>query len=334
MPVDVDKWRAKSRVAFQYISGLDMFRVVQDRDRHLTPATTHGSILSTAATGIIAVLVILEVVGFFMGDIRSSMFVPSDPSLSEPLEAVHLRVSFPEMPCTTVGIVVVDEHCQPQIQLMRPSSLSLFRLAPGNYKKTLGLYTGGRVGNDEGCRVEGHIMIDKVPGHFLVGSLKQQQFPPPSNHHIIHDMWIGEKKLDYIHDHLREDVVSPLKGVAHLSEPAGTVYKYYLQIVPTYFRKEGKSKPSKVGYQMTATASNVLIPQMPSALYFTHKHTALAIEYRYRYETWSHFVVSLCAIAGGVYTVMGFLVRAVDMLLEYPSVAGLWNQFLKSVRGK
>ena len=332
--MDVNALRAKSRVVFQYVGGLDMFRVVQDRDRHLTPATTHGSILSTAATAIISVLVIMEMVGFFSGDIRSSMFVPNDVSFNQPLEAVHMKISFTEMPCTTMGIVVVDEHGQPQMHLMQRSTVRLFRLSPGNHKHTLGPYTGGRVGQNEGCRVEGSIMIDKVPGHFLVGSLKQQQFPPPPSHHIIHEFWIGDKRLDYVHDRLREDVVSPLNNVVHISEPPGTIYKYYLQIVPTYFRKEGNAKPSKVGYQMTATASNVVIPQLPSALYFTHKHAALAIEYRFRYDTWSHFIVSLCAIVGGVYTVMGFIVRGVDLLLAYPTVAGLWKNFLKSVKGK
>jgi hypothetical protein len=70
---------------------------------------------------------------------------------------------------------------------------------------------------------------------------------------------------------------------------------------------------TKIGYQYTATFSKAHAPDtLPPGVFFRHQHTALAVEYRYEYQTWSHYFVHVCAVIGGVYTVMGFVALLVE----------------------
>lgn len=323
MDQDQPARRGKAQAIVHYFGRLDMFRVVQDQEHCLTSASTGGAIVSALTALFIALLMLQNTYLFWKGEVRSSMFVPSVRVKTEPMEPVHLSVSFPTMPCNLLGVSIVDKHGNALPDLMTTSTVKKTRLSAEDWKVHITPFSEGMsVSADEGCRMDGTIMIDKVPGHFLVGAMGHRGGPRRAgSQHYIHEMWIGNERLNKRRDGIDEDLVNPLRALDHTGERPDTMYKFYLQVVPTYFRNDKGGKVKKLGYQYTASTTKISAPHMPAGLYFSHRHSTLAVEYRFSYQTWSHFIVSLCAIAGGVFTVMSFVSSAVEAIGCTPTAA-------------
>ena len=293
---------------------IDVFRVVQDRERHLTPKTQEGGVASSIAIVILCLLIGNETVKFFSADIRTNMFVDKNQMQRE---TVHFNISFTQLACHHITVEIFDPMTgQPVPELSSTIRANRDRLKENRVSEVLGPYNPLALTGEEneGCRVSGVFSIDKVPGNFLIAARNDALHAQPISDHIIHEFWIGEQRLDWRHDHIAEKLVNALGGVQHIGEdPPHTLYQYYLQIVPTYLFNERVGQTTKLGYQYTATFSKAQAPaHLPPGVYFRHQHTPLAVEYVYRYITWSHFLVHLCAIVGGVYTVVGFAVPLVS----------------------
>lgn len=291
----------------------DVFRILQDRERHLTPPTTEGAIVSIITLALMLILILFETSAFFQPDIRTSMFVDSNEHKKE---TVHFNVSFPQLPCHHMVVEVFDPQTGMTIpELSQTIRYSLSRILSDSPSIVVGEYPlnsgvipfGDHASRREGCRVAGTLHIDKVPGNFYIAGQRNMGPNMPPSDHLIHEFWIGDERLDYVHDHIPESLANALGGVGHQKEdPAHTLYQYFLQVVPTYFERNGKT--TKIGYQYTATFSKAMGPEhIPPGVYFRHQHAPLAVEYRYEYQTWSHFLVHVCAVIGGVYVVMGFV---------------------------
>ncbi len=298
----------------KHLLRFDFFRVVQDRERHLTPATRSGAVLSTITLAAVVILVLSETISFFTVDIRSSMFVDKNEMK---LETVHFNMTFTEIHCHHLVMEAFDPQTHQalldQMQTVQLRKERTLKESPsvvlGDYVPALGTNT------EEGCRVSGSIKIDKVPGNFYIAARNDvnQDVMNVVSDHIIHEFWLGDERLDFKHDHIPEAMANALGGLQHRKEdPPHTLYQYFLQVVPTYFRDERTDETTKIGYQYTATFSKAHADNVPPGVYFRHQHTPFAIEYRYRYQTWSHFLVHVSAVVGGVYTVVGFGLPALD----------------------
>lgn len=292
----------------------DVFRVVQDRERHLTPSTSEGAFFSIAALVLIVALSLIELMSFFSPNIRSSMFVDHHMVKTE---KVHFNISFPQLPCGVIDVSVFDPNTGLTVpELAKTIVYARERILSDSWHTVLGLYEGGRaVGVEkEGCRVSGVFAIDKVPGFVYIaadGSIPPHAMPPSD--HYIHSLWIGDQPLDQKHDHISPELSNALKGVSHLKEdPPHTMYQYYLQIVPTYMA-DTYGRTTKVGYQYTATFSKAPGPDhLQPGVYIRYSHASIGVEYRLEYQTWSHFFVHVSAIIGGIYTVMGIAASLYD----------------------
>jgi hypothetical protein len=292
----------------------DVFRIVQDRERHLTPATSEGAVVSAVTIVLMALLILYETVSFFRADIRTSMTVDSNSFHKEP---VNFNITFTKIPCSHMVVEIFDPQTGARIpELSNSIEVEYSRVLQespsvvvGQYHPNMGMLNLNPTAPLEGCRMAGHFLIDKVPGNFYLAGQRNMDIRrmPPSDH-IIHELWIGQTRMDLKHDHIPESLANGLGGVRHMNEdPAHTLYQYFLQIVPTYFENTN-GKVQKIGYQYTATFSKAQGPEsLPPGVYFRHVHTPLAVEYRWEYQSWSHFLVNICAVVGGVYTVMGFV---------------------------
>lgn len=292
----------------QVLKHFDLFRVVQDKERHLTPQTSHGAIISSIAAATMVLLTIHELVYFFSPEVHSSLFVVQSELKTEP---AHFNVSFPAIHCHHLVVEIFDPQTgQPLPDLMGSIKETRMRLLKDT-TVPIGPFLGSR-GDEEGCQISGSLLVTKVPGNFFIAARRDPPPQAPRADHIIHELWFGEERLDKKHDNVDEDLVNALAGVTHRGDASHTIYQYFLQIVPTYFRDERTDDITKVGYQYTASFSQAVADGLAPGLYFRHQHAPLAVEFRYRYQTWSHFLVHLSAIVGGVFTVIGFSVPAVE----------------------
>jgi len=59
-------------------------------------------------------------------------------------------------------------------------------------------------------------------------------------------------------------------------------------------------------YQFTANSNKIVNQQMPS-LYLRYDFSPVTVRYQETQEHFSHFLVQICAVIGGIFTVAGIL---------------------------
>merc|ERR1719240_1588727 len=108
-------------------------------------------------------------------------------------------------------------------------------------------------------------------------------------------------------------MVNPLDGVDQVVPPRNTsgnyivdssIFEYYTKVVPTTYVPLDR-EPLHV-FQFTANSNKIVNQQMPS-LYLRYDFSPVTVRYMERRESTSHFLVQICAVIGGVFTVAGLL---------------------------
>jgi len=200
------------------------------------------------------------------------------------------------------------------------------------------------INSGEGCRVAGHVKVNKVPGNvhlstyshsYLFGSLYQETRNINISHRINHISFGIDSDISFVKKNFKDTgIVSPLDGVeqtvqAKSTTPPGeakgqplglgglgwsgfsggggtetAIYEYYTKVVPTTYRPLDQ-EPVHV-YQFTANSNKIVNQQMPS-LYLRYDFSPVTVRYTEKRESTSHFLVQICAVIGGVFTVAGLL---------------------------
>lgn len=247
------------------------------------------------------------------------------------MEQIHFNVSFPGIPCYAMEYDALDPQTGTVYkEAQKTVMLTRMRLKKGTLEQIAEYdhYTGWEERSHEhthheGCMMWGTAAVDKTPGDFLI-AVKQAAYREllvnkdinnECFEYRIHDLWIGDKKLPL--SELPDALANPLKGSSGTTCPWNTLHKYYLNIVPTVF-DAGNAKKEHLGFQYTQHHAFVTA-NMPPGLYFHHEHSPITVEYYPAKKSFSHFIVNLCAVIGGVFTVMGFIVPVLDKILPEKS---------------
>jgi hypothetical protein len=168
----------------------------------------------------------------------------------------------------------------------------------------------------EGCNVHGYMVVRKVPGNFHVSAHAHSEliavyFPGSTidTSHIVHDLSFGDpasaKQLNLIDS----SVVNPLAGASKKAEFSSKEhapsYEYYINVVPTdYLRLSGELIES---FQFSANSNEIVGRYRIPALYFRYELSAVTVVFKDKAGTFSHFIVEVCAIVGGIFTALGLL---------------------------
>jgi hypothetical protein len=177
------------------------------------------------------------------------------------------------------------------------------------------------INSGEGCRVAGHVKVNKVPGNvhlstyshsYLFGSLYQETRNINISHQINHISFGIDTDIGYVKKNFKDTgIVSPLDGlqqtVSERKDGKGietAIFEYYTKVVPTTYRP--LDTPSVNVYQFTANSNRIVNQQMPS-LYLRYDFSPVTVRYTEKREATSHFLVQICAVIGGVFTVAGLL---------------------------
>lgn len=82
-------------------------------------------------------------------------------------------------------------------------------------------------------------------------------------------------------------------------------YEYYIKIVPSRFAQlNGEVHDA---FQFVANSNEVTGRYRLPAMYFRYDFSPITVEFREEKEGFAHFLVQVCAIIGGVFTVMGLV---------------------------
>jgi len=168
----------------------------------------------------------------------------------------------------------------------------------------------------EGCEVYGYLEVNKVAGnfHFAPGKSFQQ-------HHMhVHDLQpfkFAEFNLSHTIVRLsfgREypGILNPLDGISKKEEKGTGMYQYFIKVVPTIY--EGLDSviintnqfSVTEHYRMLANKGEVGGHGLPG-VFFMYDLSPIMVKFTEVQRSFAHFLTSVCAIVGGVFTVAGII---------------------------
>mmetsp|Transcript_17657 Transcript_17657/g.31953 ORF Transcript_17657/g.31953 Transcript_17657/m.31953 type:complete len:347 (+) Transcript_17657:153-1193(+) len=318
----------------------DLYRKVP---RDLTEPTVSGAAVSCCTVTIAVYLFITEAMLFTQRRWDSEMFV-GESKTEEKLQ-INLDITLPAMPCEilsfdaqdVMGSHEVDAHgnlfkerltskgdliAREEIQSSRFGAFSaLSRHFSFSYDNQDVDRIKNMVNSGEGCRITGFVKVNKVPGNvhlstyshaYLFGSFYQESRKINITHKVNHISFGADRDISYVKKTFPgTGVVSPLDGVVQVCEQQkdGTgidsaIFEYYTKVVSTTYVPRD-AEPVHV-YQFTANSNKIANQQMPS-LYLRYDFSPVTVKYVEVKESLSHFLVQICAVIGGVFTVAGML---------------------------
>jgi len=161
--------------------------------------------------------------------------------------------------------------------------------------------------------------VKKVPGNLHITAQAPSHNMPMQAHehnvsHIFHHLYFGDDKALLS---ISTAVTSPLSNTNRIALPVHSVnqygqaitalpsYEYYLKLVPTQY--ESTTGRIHAGYQYIAHSNSVAGRYRVNAIFLRYDVDAITVRFAKTGKSFSHFLVQLCAIVGGVFSVLGMI---------------------------
>lgn len=109
--------------------------------------------------------------------------------------------------------------------------------------------------------------------------------------------------------------MAPLDGIQKIRDPnLKKMYEYYLKVVPTQYNEiNGKAfEVNQFSCNSNDVKSNMFFP----TLYFRFDIAPILIKYQQYKDSSFEFFVQICAIVGGIYSVIGIIDTLVNRLIR------------------
>jgi len=322
------------------VKRFDLYRKVP---RDLTEPTLSGAAVSCCTITFAIYLFCTEFAVFMQRTWESEMFI--DESKTEEKLQININVTLPAMPCELLSFDAQDVmgshevdahgHLMKDRLTSKGDVIATEEMQNSHYGASSMLtrhysfgYDNGDVdrirkmiNSGEGCRVAGYVKVNRVPGNvhlstyshsYLFGSLYQESRNINISHTVNHLSFGVDTDISFVKKNCKNTgVVSPLDGVEHAvherKEGKGTetaIFEYYTKVVPTTYRS--LDAPPVNVYQFTAHSNKIVNQQMPS-LYIRYDFSPVTVRYTEKREATSHFLVQICAVIGGIFTIAGLL---------------------------
>lgn len=91
-------------------------------------------------------------------------------------------------------------------------------------------------------------------------------------------------------------------------------FEYYVKVVPMVYEKLNGQKLDS--FQYVANSNEIDGRYAIPAIYFRYDMSPIVVKFTKRSKSFSHFLVQICAIIGGVFTVLGLLNSIVHTSLK------------------
>lgn len=166
----------------------------------------------------------------------------------------------------------------------------------------------------EGCRVFGHFEVNKVAGnfHFAPGRSFQQgmlhvhdlvAFGQDAYFNMSHSI----AKLSYGADF--PGLVNPLDGAVAVQTEGHLMYQYFIKVVPTLYTSRGGRVLRTAQFSVTEhpKAVDLLSGRSLPGVFFFFDINPIQVAFAETKTSFLHFLTSVCAIVGGVFTVSGIV---------------------------
>ncbi|EGR31815.1 hypothetical protein IMG5_101180 [Ichthyophthirius multifiliis] len=300
------------------IKSFDMYRKLPS---DLTQSTTSGAVVSIICGIIVLILFISELRSFLAIEETSEMFI--DIVRGGQKIKVNLDIDFPKFPCDILSLDMQDimgshtVNIEGTINKRRISSdgnyFDLLKAGADDSEFNLQRATQAYM-DKEGCNISGTMLVNKVPGNFHISShayghvLGQVLSNAGKNtidlsHKVKHLSFGDEFDLKNIKRQFSQGLLHPMDN-KQKDKPQnilnGITYQYYINIVPTTYVDTG-NKNYHV-YQFTYNSNEQINNHLPT-VYYRYDLSPVTVKFSMQKESFLHFLVQICAIIGGIFTV-------------------------------
>lgn len=168
----------------------------------------------------------------------------------------------------------------------------------------------------EGCNIHGFVLVNKVAGNFHFAPGKSAEMGHQHVHesmpfeidafnvsHKIHRLGFGQ---DY------PGLKNPLDHADRVNTEDLGLYQYFIKVVPTVYQFVNGTELFTNQYSVTESFRPRRGSTALPSVFFMYDLSPIMVHIRESRRSFIHFLTSLCAIVGGVFTVSGLL----DTLLE------------------
>ena len=266
------------------IRRFDIYRKVP---KDLTQPTLTGACISISSVLFITYLFLSELFLFLTHEVISELTV-EDPVRHTEKIPVFINITLPNMKCEYLGIDIQDDMGRHEVGFK-----------DNTIKQEL------NAGN--GCRMESHFTINKVPGNFHVSTHSARSQPEsPDMTHLIHKVRFG---MDLQEGKDVKGSFNPLEDVDRTAGEAIATHDYIVKIVPSVY--EDVSQNVRYPYQYTYSYREVIQyghgGRVMPAIWFRYELSPITVRYIEKNKPFYTFLTTVCAIVGGTFTVAGIL---------------------------
>ncbi|XP_055346178.1 endoplasmic reticulum-Golgi intermediate compartment protein 3-like [Paramacrobiotus metropolitanus] len=171
--------------------------------------------------------------------------------------------------------------------------------------------------NKEGCRLTGYVEVNKIQGnlHIAPGST----FGGSGMHSHVHNLIPFEAKdvnTTHLVHHYSYGVpypgrIDPMDNMMAVAGEGAMMFSYYTKIVPTMYASVHNFTTRTFQYSLTThkkslARSGTLEKGLPG-LFVYYELSPIMVKMEEEYRSTMHFLTSVCAIVGGLFTVAGIV---------------------------
>jgi len=173
---------------------------------------------------------------------------------------------------------------------------------------------------NEGCRVYGYVTVDKVSGNFHIAPGVSLQ----SGHQHVHStsMLSDDVNVSHMIKYLAfgesyPGQTNPLDDHNEIDNNGAMMSQYFVNVVPTVYSYRDGHDIRTNQFSVTIHSHKVNMEEARKrgagtpGMYVTYDMSPISVTYREYQRSFAHFLTGVCAIVGGVFTIMGFFDKVV-----------------------
>lgn len=166
---------------------------------------------------------------------------------------------------------------------------------------------------NEGCRFNGTVMVEKVIGSFHFAPGKSYQAGGGNIH--VHDIAsLTKKSYNMSHTIFKlafgenyPTLVNPLDGTVAFADELSERYTYHVKIVPTSYTQLDQALLISNQYSVTKERKSFNYGGGVPGFFVNYEFSPIAVRLTEFQRSFLHFLTNVCAIVGGVFTVFSLV---------------------------
>lgn len=284
-----------------------------------------GALITVLAFSIMGILFLSEISHYFATTIHKETMIDQDRGSS--LLPISMNVTLFNSPCLTVSLDQLDSlgnHIVDVGGALTKTRIDKF----GNRivgKVSLDVQSAIKMINDEeGCELSGEFSVTKVPGNFHISFHASHQIMSmiPRNilnkvkmsHKINHlSFGKGQRNL-YIHalfGNGEQTNFAPYNGLEKNDTSGVMKHEYSIKVIPVQYYDEHSGEEMN-SYQYSMVGSSEPFNSIFGIIYFRYDIDSITMRYTRVSKSISKLIISLCAILGGIFAVLGIIHSAMQ----------------------